>query len=116
MALVVACDIHPINNMRVLKYLGRELGRAEEARGAWYAHWVREGFAALEAMAAPRAGRFLFGDSPTIADLCLVPQMYNARRFDVPHDDFPVLIRADAAACALEAFQAAHPDAIGAGA
>jgi maleylacetoacetate isomerase len=116
LALVIACDVHPINNMRVLKYLGQELGQPEEARSAWYAHWVREGFAALEAMAAPRAGRFLFGDSPTIADLCLVPQMYNARRFDVPHDDFPVLMRADAEASALEAFQSAHPDAIGSGA
>ena len=81
MALAIACDIHPLNNLRVLKYLKRRMrsgaGRPERR---WYGHWMREGFAALEAMAAPRAGGFLFGDTPTIADVCLVPQMYNARR------------------------------------
>ena len=112
LALAVACDIPPNNNLRVLKYLKDELGQPEAARTAWYAHWVSEGLAALEAMAAPRAGRFLYGDTPTLADICLVPQMYNARRFAVPLDDFPTLARADEAACALEAFRAAHPDAI----
>ena len=75
LALAVACDIHPLNNLRVLKYLTGPLGQPQEARDAWYRHWVREGLAALEAMAAPRAGRFLFGDAPTLADICLVPQM-----------------------------------------
>ena len=113
LALVVACDIHPINNLRVLKYLSGPLGLPQEARDAWYRHWVAEGLAALEAMAASRAGRFLFGDAPTLADLCLVPQMFNARRFEVPLDDYPTLVRADAEANKLEAFAAAHPDRVG---
>jgi maleylacetoacetate isomerase len=114
MALLVACDIHPLNNLRVLKYLSGPLGQPQEARDAWYRHWVAEGLRALEAMAAPRAGAFLSGDAPTLADICLVPQIYNARRFDVPLDDYPTLVRADAAAGRLEAFAAAHPDAIAA--
>jgi maleylacetoacetate isomerase len=113
LALTVACDIHPINNLRILKYLSGPLGQPQEARDLWYRHWVAEGLAALEALAAPRAGRFLFGDAPTLADICLVPQLYNARRFDVPLDAYPTLVGADAAASALEAFAAAHPDAIG---
>ena len=110
MAMAVACDIHPLNNLRVLKYLKNELGHDQDAIDAWYAHWIREGLPALEAMAAPRAGKFLFGDAPTGADVCLIPQLYNARRFNVPLDDFPTLLRADANANELEAFAAAHPD------
>ena len=113
LALAVACDIHPLNNLRVLKYLSGPLGLPQEERDSWYGHWVGEGFAALESMAAPRAGRFLFGDSPTLADICLVPQMFNARRFDVPLDDYPTLVRADKEACGHEAFAAAHPDRVG---
>jgi len=112
MALAVACDIHPLNNLRVLKYLSGPLGQPQEARDAWYRHWVAEGLAALEAMAAPRSGRFLYGDAPTLADLCLVPQMFNARRFEVPLDAYPSLVRADAEANRLEAFAAAHPDRV----
>ena len=112
LALVVACDIHPINNLRVLKYLSGPLGQPQEARDAWYRHWVAQGLDALEAMAAPKAGRFLFGDAPTLADLCLVPQMYNARRFEVPLDGVPTLVRANAEANALDAFAAAHPDRV----
>jgi maleylacetoacetate isomerase len=112
LALTIACDIHPLNNLRVLKYLSGPLDQEEAARDEWYRHWVREGFAALEAMAAPRAGRFMFGDTPGLADVCLVPQMYNARRFDVPLDDFPLLVRVDSEACGLEAFAAAHPDRV----
>ena len=112
LALTVACDVHPLNNLRVLKYLKDELGQPQEARDSWYRHWVAEGLAALEGMAAPRAGRFLFGDSPTLADLCLVPQMFNARRFEVPLEAYPTLVRADAEAGRLDAFAAAHPDAI----
>ena len=110
MALAIACDIHPLNNLRVLKYLSGPLRVSEEERSDWYAHWVREGFTALEAMAAPRAGQFLFGDTVTLADVCLVPQMYNARRFEVPVEDYPTLLRADENAAKIEAFAAAHPD------
>jgi maleylacetoacetate isomerase len=113
LALAIACDVHPLNNLRVLKYLSGPLGQPQEARDSWYRHWVTEGLAGLEALAAPRAGRFLFGDSPSLADLCLVPQLFNARRFEVPLDNYPTLVRADAEANRLEAFAAAHPDAIG---
>ena len=110
LALTVACDIHPLNNLRVLKYLRGPLGVSEEAKDEWYRHWVAEGLTALEEMARPRAGAFLFGDSPTIADVCLVPQLYNARRFSVPITDYPTLRRADETASAHAAFAAAHPD------
>jgi len=110
MALTIACDIHPLNNLRVLKYLSNELGLPQEERDAWYIHWIREGLPALETLAKPGAGRFLFGDEPTIADVCLVPQLFNARRFNVPLDDYPTLLRAEENACALDAFAAAHPD------
>src|SRR3954453_17357953 len=110
LAMTIACDIHPLNNLRVLKYLKNELGQEQAEIDAWYRHWVAEGLSALEAMAAPRAGAFLFGDSPTVADVCLVPQLFNARRFDVPLGDYPTLLRADANAQKLDAFAAAHPD------
>lgn len=110
MALAIACDIHPLNNLRVLKYLKGELGHSQEEVDRWYAHWIGEGLAALEATARGRAGDFLFGDTPTIADVCLVPQLFNARRFDVPLEDYPTLLRADGNANRLEAFAAAHPD------
>jgi maleylacetoacetate isomerase len=109
-ALAIACDIHPLNNLRVLKYLAGPLRLSEDERSDWYAHWIDEGFTALETMAAPRAGAFLFGDTPTLADVCLVPQMYNARRFNVPVDAYPTLLRADESAAKVEAFAAAHPD------
>jgi maleylacetoacetate isomerase len=110
LAMTVACDIHPLNNLRVLKYLKSELGQPQEAVDAWYAHWVREGLAALEALAAPLGGKFLWGDGPTAADVCLVPQLYNARRFNVPVDDFPTLLRAEENANKIEGFASAHPD------
>ena len=110
MAMAVACDIHPLNNLRVLKYLKNELGQPQDEVDRWYAHWIREGLPGLEAMAKPRAGKFLFGDAPTGADVCLIPQLYNARRFNVPVDDFPTLLRAEENANKLEAFAAAHPD------
>jgi maleylacetoacetate isomerase len=109
-ALSIASDIHPLNNLRVLKYLKGELGQSQEAVDNWYRHWVSEGLTALEALAAPRAGTFLFGDAPTLADVCLVPQLYNARRFSVPLEAFPTLVRADANANRLDAFARAHPD------
>lgn len=110
MALAIACDIHPLNNLRVLKYLKGELGQSQETVDAWYAHWITDGLAALEIMAKPGAGAFLFGDQPTIADVCLVPQLYNARRYKVPLDDYPTLLRADDNANKLAAFAGAHPD------
>jgi maleylacetoacetate isomerase len=110
MAMTIACDIHPLNNLRVLKYLKNELGHSQEEVDAWYAHWISEGLPALEALAAPTAGQFLFGDGPTGADVCLVPQLYNARRFNVPLDAYPTLLRAEENANRLEAFAAAHPD------
>ena len=112
MALTVACDIHPINNLRVLRYLGGPLGQPQEAIDGWYRHWVREGLTALEAMAAPRAGRFLLGDRITLADVCLVPQLANARRFHTPLDDLPTLLAADAAMREIEAVAAASPERV----
>ena len=112
LALTVACDIHPLNNLRVLKYLSGTLDATQDQSDAWYAHWVTEGLAALEALASPRAGAFLFGDSPTLADVMLVPQLYNARRFAVPIAPYPCLRRADESASAHPAFAAAHPDLI----
>ncbi len=108
-ALVVGADIHPLNNLRVMRRL-KAMGVEEEARDDWTRHWIAEGFAALEAMAG--AGPFLGGDAPGIADLFLVPQMYNARRFDTPLGAFPRLVAIDEAARALPAFAAAHPDAV----
>lgn len=113
MAQVVASDIHPLNNLRVLHYLTDNLGHDTETRARWYAHWVREGFAALEQLAIRHGGEYLSGDLPGLADLCLVPQIYNARRFDISLDDFPALLDYDARANRLAAFQSAHPDQIG---
>jgi maleylacetoacetate isomerase len=110
MALAIACDIHPLNNLRVLKYLKNELGQPQEQVDRWYAHWIADGLSALETMAKAGAGRFLFGDQPTIADVCLVPQLYNARRFDCALDDYPALLRAEENALSLDVFAAAHPD------
>jgi len=110
MALLIACDIHPVNNLRVLKYLKGELGQSDEAISRWYAHWIDEGLGALETMAKPGAGKFLWGDAPTIADVCLLPQLFNARRFKVPLDAYPTLLRVDENASRMEAFAAAHPD------
>lgn len=109
MATLIACDIHPLNNLRVLKYL-KALDCSDDEKDAWYRHWIEEGFAALEAIAKPRAGAYLFGDQPSLADICLVPQLYNARRFSVSVADYPTLRRADETATAHPAFAAAHPD------
>ena len=106
-ALVIAADIHPINNLRILRRLGA-MGIDQAARDDWYRHWMAEGFAALEAMAGE--GRYLGGDAPDLSDVCLVPQMYNARRLSLPLDAYPRLVAIDAALTALPAFAAAHPD------
>lgn len=113
MAQMIACDIHPIDNLRVLAYLRDRMGQDQAARDAWYAHWITEGLTALEAMAAEGQGLYLSGDLPGVADLCLVPQLYNARRFSVPLDGFPVLVAIDATLAAVPAFVAAHPDRVG---
>jgi maleylacetoacetate isomerase len=110
LTLTIACDIHPLNNLRVLKYLSSPLDIEETVRNDWYRHWVIEGFDALEAVVDPDAP-FLGGDAPGIADICLVPQMFNARRFDTPLAAYPKLVRIDKACTALAAFAAAHPDA-----
>lgn len=107
-ALLIAADIHPINNLRVLKRLESQFAADEAAKAEWYRHWIAEGFAALEALAGD--GPFLGGDSPDVSDVLLVPQMYNARRFELPLDAYPRLVAADAAASVLEPFAAAHPD------
>ncbi|WP_219894173.1 maleylacetoacetate isomerase [Aquisediminimonas profunda] len=111
MAYLIASDIHPVNNLRILKYLKNELGVEEAARDDWYRHWIIEGFTALEAM-ADRSTPYLGGEAPNIADICLVPQMANANRFNTPLDAFPNLVRIDAACNALNPFKAAHPEAV----
>ena len=107
-ALLIAADIHPVNNLRILKRLETQFGADEAAKADWYRHWIAEGFAALEALAGD--GPFLGGEAPDISDVLLVPQMFNARRFELPLDAYPKLVAADAAATALEPFAAAHPD------
>ncbi|MCU0868474.1 MAG: maleylacetoacetate isomerase [Burkholderiales bacterium] len=111
LALISACEIHPLNNLRVLRYLTDVLGVSEEQKNAWYRHWVATGFEALEARLAhePATGTFCHGDTPGFADVVLVPQVANARRFDVDLTPFPTIVRIDAACRALPAFQAAEP-------
>lgn len=111
-ALAIAADIHPLNNLRVLKRLESQFDAGEDTKAQWYRHWVTQGFDALEAMVAQTIGDgpFLGGDAPGLADVMLVPQMYNARRFDTPLDAYPRLCAADAAARALEPFAAASPE------
>jgi maleylacetoacetate isomerase len=113
LALAIACDVHPLGNLRVLQYLQRELGADDEQKAAWSRHWIQVGFDALEALLAksPEVGRFCSGDDPTVADCCLAPQMYNARRFGVPLEPYPTLVRIDAACAELDAFKRAAPEA-----
>jgi maleylacetoacetate isomerase len=108
----IACEIHPVNNLRVLKYLTHELKVDEAAKNTWYRHWVRTGLEAFERQLAQQpAARYCFGDAPTMADCCLVPQIYNAQRFDTPLDGLPRTMAAYEACMALPAFQAAQPSA-----
>lgn len=111
LALTVACDIHPLGNLRVLKYLVHELKVNDDAKAAWSRHWISEGFAALEAMLAnsPSTGRYCHGDTPTLADCCLVPQVFNALRFELDMTRFPTIARIHAACSELDAFSDAHP-------
>lgn len=113
-ALIIAADIHPIDNLRVLNYLKTKLGHDQATVDDWYRHWIVEGLTALEAL-APEDG--LFGsDLPNLADVCLVPQMANARRFETPLEAFPKLMRIDSVLTELPAFKAAHPDVVNPGA
>lgn len=111
LAMAIACDIHPIANLRVLKYLTGTMGVSEEAKNEWFRHWVREGLAALEIQLArdPQTGRFCHGDTPTLADCCLVPQVFNAQRFNIDMLAYPTISRINAVCCELPAFAAAHP-------
>jgi maleylacetoacetate isomerase len=106
-ASLIACDIHPLNNSGTLAYLKNRLGHDQAAADAWYAHWVREGFATIEALLGP--GPYAFGPKITLADVYLVPQVFNARRFNVPLDAYPKIAAVDAACAALKAFQDAAP-------
>lgn len=111
LALVVACDMHPINNLRVLNYLTNPLGVSEDAKNAWYRHWVALGLQTLEAqLAASReTGKFCHGDTPGLADCCLIPQLLNARRFQCDVSGYPTLLRIEQNCNALPAFQRAAP-------
>lgn len=111
-ALVIVADIHPIDNMRVLNRLTSQFGADQAARDTWYRHWIQEGLGALEVMSADMPGPFLGGAAPNLADVCLVPQLYNARRFAVPLDAFSRLVTADAAAAAVPEIAAASPDRV----
>lgn len=113
LAQLVACEIHPLNNLRVHAYLRDVLGQDEDARQAWYRHWVGLGLDALERLLAgsPETGRFCHGDAPTFADCCLVPQLYNARRFGCDLGGAPTVTRIEAACLALPAFDRARPEA-----
>jgi maleylacetoacetate isomerase len=112
MAQAIACDIHPLNNLRVLNYLRSPLGHGDEAVNAWVTHWISAGFAALEELALrfSTSGTVLYGSAVTLADVCLVPQMYNARRFNVPLAAFPTLTTISSALEALPAFASARPE------
>jgi maleylacetoacetate isomerase len=108
LALAIACDIHPLNNLAPLRYLKNELGQEQSKIDAWYHHWILEGFEALETMVRP--GPYAFGGEVTLADVCLVPQIYNARRLKVPLERFPKLVAIDAACAKLPAFEQARPE------
>ena len=110
-ALSIACDIHPLNNLRVLKYLGGQLKLEEPVRDEWYRHWVRVGFDALEPQLAARAtGRYALGAQPTLADICIVPQVANAQRLKVPMEPYPRLAAINDACLAHPAFDRARPE------
>lgn len=115
MAAIVACDIHPLNNLRVLNSLRDDLGAGEAASQAWIARWIAPGFAALEALIARHGGAYAYGDTPTFADCCLVPQVASARRFNVDLVPYPAIVRVAETCAAHPAFAAAHaavqPDA-----
>jgi maleylacetoacetate isomerase len=112
MSLLIACDIHPLNNLRVLQYLEGSLGETQGVRDTWYRHWIEVGFEALEEALGrdPARGRFCFGDAPSLADVCLVPQVFNARRYSVDLVPFPRIVAIDAACHEIAAFASAAPE------
>jgi maleylpyruvate isomerase len=110
LALHVACEIHPLNNLRVLQHLKQRLGLEEAEVNAWYRHWINEGFASLEARLKRGAGRYCHGDAVTLADVCLVPQVYNARRYNCDLGPFATVRRVEAARLELSAFERARPE------
>ena len=109
LAYIICCDIHPLNNLRVLKYLETEVQASQEDRQAWYSHWIQEGFKGLEAKVSACRGEFCYGDQVTLADVCLVPQLFNARRFNVDLNDFPNLVEIDERCQLLEPIANAKP-------
>jgi maleylacetoacetate isomerase len=111
-ALSIACDIHPLGNLRVLRYLRHTLNADDQARIGWQKHWMTEGFGALETLLArdPATGDFCHGDAPTLADICLVPQLANARRIQMDLAPYPTLLRIEETAYRLSAFTAARPE------
>ncbi|HYF23594.1 MAG TPA: maleylacetoacetate isomerase [Caulobacteraceae bacterium] len=110
MAAIVACDIHPLNNMRALQALKTDFGADDAATKRWAARWITAGFEALERLMERRGGGWAWGDTPTLADCCLIPQVYSARRFETDLSGFPRILAVDARAAEHPAFQAAHPD------
>ncbi|WP_417615370.1 maleylacetoacetate isomerase [Oceanisphaera sp.] len=110
LALQVACDIHPINNLRVLKYLTGELGLSEEQKTTWYHHWLKQGLAPLEQQLSGSDTPFCCGNTPTLADICLIPQLYNAHRFKLDMSPYPRLLAIEQACNRLDAFSRAHPE------
>ena len=110
MAVAIACEIHPLNNLRVLQYLEHELGLTEAQRLSWYRHWVAEGFGAIETMLARSAGAFCVGDAPSLADVCLVPQAYNARRYQCDLEPYPTIRRIDERCREIDGFARAAPE------
>ncbi|MHB1948708.1 MAG: maleylacetoacetate isomerase [Gammaproteobacteria bacterium] len=110
-ALAIAADMHPLNNLRVLKFLNKDLNLSEEQKVQWYQHWIATGFSALEKSltSSPHTTDFCFGQTPTIADICLVPQMYNARRFNCDISAYPTLVKIDAHCQTQPAFIKAQP-------
>lgn len=110
LALDIACDIHPLNNLRVLQYLVNTLTVDEQQKLAWVHHWITTGFAAIERQLSQRAGKYCFGDDLTMADICLVPQVYNASRFGVDMSPFPTITRVVEQCNQLDAFKKAAPE------